>query len=50
VTLLERQGNDRVPELLAIRYGRMASSPFAFYRGAALPMASATCHILRGPA
>jgi len=26
--------------LLPIRYGRMASSPFAFFRGAALPMAS----------
>jgi uncharacterized protein (DUF2252 family) len=29
-----------VPELLPIRYGRMASSAFAFFRGAALPMAS----------
>jgi uncharacterized protein (DUF2252 family) len=40
VSLLEGQGLDRVPELLPIRYGRMASSAFAFFRGAALPMAS----------
>jgi uncharacterized protein (DUF2252 family) len=29
-----------VPELLPVRYGPMASSAFAFFRGAALPMAS----------
>ena len=40
LSLLEGQGLDRVPELLPIRYGRMASSAFAFFRGAALPMAS----------
>ena len=40
VSLLEGQGLTRVPELLPIRYGRMASSEFAFFRGAALPMAS----------
>jgi uncharacterized protein (DUF2252 family) len=40
VSLLERQGASRVPELLPIRYGRMLASPFAFFRGAALPMAS----------
>jgi uncharacterized protein (DUF2252 family) len=40
VSLLERQGTARVPELLPIRYGRMLASPFAFFRGAALPMAS----------
>jgi len=40
LALLEGQGLTRVPELLPIRYGRMASSPFAFFRGAALPMAS----------
>jgi uncharacterized protein (DUF2252 family) len=40
LTLLEGQGLNRVPELLPIRYGRMASSAFAFFRGAALPMAS----------
>lgn len=38
--LLESQGASRVPELLPIRYGRMAVSPFTFFRGAALPMAS----------
>jgi uncharacterized protein (DUF2252 family) len=40
VALLERQAASRVPELLPIRYGRMAVSPFTFFRGAALPMAS----------
>jgi uncharacterized protein (DUF2252 family) len=40
LALLEGQGLSRVPELLPIRYGRMASSPFGFFRGAALPMAS----------
>ncbi len=39
VTLLEGQAAARVPELVPIRYGRMAVSPFAFFRGAALPMA-----------
>jgi uncharacterized protein (DUF2252 family) len=40
LTLLLDQDRTRVPELLPIRYGRMASSAFAFFRGAALPMAS----------
>jgi uncharacterized protein (DUF2252 family) len=40
LSLLESQSAARVPELLPIRYGRMAVSPFAFFRGAALPMAS----------
>ncbi|MER5531389.1 DUF2252 domain-containing protein [Streptomyces sp. NPDC002677] len=40
VAVLERQGRDRVPELLPIRYGRMAASPFAFLRGAAAVMAA----------
>jgi len=40
VELLGRQGPSRVAELLPIRYGRMVSSPFAFYRGAALVMAA----------
>ena len=39
VTLLERQAETRVPELVPIRYGRMLVSPFTFYRGAALIMA-----------
>ena len=40
VELLERQAATRVPELVPIRYGRMLLSPFTFYRGAALIMAS----------
>jgi uncharacterized protein (DUF2252 family) len=40
VALLERQAATRVPELVPIRYGRMLVSPFTFYRGAALVMAS----------
>jgi uncharacterized protein (DUF2252 family) len=39
VELLERQGASRVPELLPIRYGRMVSTPFSFFRGAAAVMA-----------
>src|SRR3954463_9981099 len=40
VALLEEQAETRVPELVPIRYGRMLVSPFTFYRGAALIMAS----------
>ncbi len=40
VALLEEQAPSRVPELVPIRYGRMLTSAFAFYRGAALIMAS----------
>ncbi len=40
VALLEGQAESRVPELVPIRYGRMLVSPFTFYRGAALIMAS----------
>jgi uncharacterized protein (DUF2252 family) len=40
VDLLEEQAASRVPELVPIRYGRMLVSPFAFYRGGALIMAS----------
>jgi uncharacterized protein (DUF2252 family) len=40
VALLEGQAVTRVPELVPIRYGRMLVSPFTFYRGAALIMAS----------
>ena len=40
VELLGRQTASRVTELVPIRYGRMVSSPFAFYRGAALVMAA----------
>jgi uncharacterized protein (DUF2252 family) len=40
VALLEEQAVTRVPELVPIRYGRMLVSPFTFFRGAALIMAS----------
>ncbi len=40
VALLESQAASRVPELVPIRYGRMLVSPFTFFRGAALIMAS----------
>jgi uncharacterized protein (DUF2252 family) len=40
IELLERQAQSRLPELVPIRYGRMLTSAFAFYRGAALIMAS----------
>jgi uncharacterized protein (DUF2252 family) len=40
IAILERQGSTRVQELLPIRYGRMAVSPFTFYRGAAAVMAA----------
>jgi uncharacterized protein (DUF2252 family) len=40
VALLQQQEASRVGELLPIRYGRMSVSPFTFYRGAALVMAS----------
>ncbi len=40
IALLEDQAASRVPELVPLRYGRMLVSPFTFYRGAALIMAS----------
>jgi uncharacterized protein (DUF2252 family) len=40
VALLEEQAAERAPELAPIRYGRMLSSAFAFYRGGALIMAT----------
>jgi uncharacterized protein (DUF2252 family) len=40
VSLLERQAQTRVEDLVPIRHGRMLVSPFTFYRGAALIMAS----------
>ncbi len=40
VDLLESQAPSRLPDLIPIRYGRMAVSPFTFFRGAALVMAS----------
>jgi uncharacterized protein (DUF2252 family) len=40
IGILEAQATSRVADLVPIRYGRMVSSPFAFYRGAAAIMAS----------
>jgi uncharacterized protein (DUF2252 family) len=40
LVMLEAQATTRVEELVPIRYGRMAVSPFTFYRGAAKVMAA----------
>jgi uncharacterized protein (DUF2252 family) len=40
VAIIEAQDARRVPELVPIRHGRMAASPFTFYRGAAAVMAA----------
>lgn len=40
VAILEAQARTRVPELVPIRYGRMLSSPFGFFRGGAAIMAA----------
>ena len=40
IATLERQAETRTPELVPVRYGRMARSPFAFLRGAAAIMAA----------
>jgi uncharacterized protein (DUF2252 family) len=40
VELLSESNAGRLPELVPIRFGRMASSPFAFYRGSAALMAA----------
>jgi hypothetical protein len=40
IAILTAQARLRVPELVPIRYGRMAVSPFTFYRGAAAIMAA----------
>jgi uncharacterized protein (DUF2252 family) len=40
VAILEAQAESMVEQLLPIRYGRMAVSPFTFYRGAAAVMAA----------
>ena len=44
VAQLEEQAATRVPELVPVRRGRMMVSPFTYYRGAALPMASDLSH------
>jgi uncharacterized protein (DUF2252 family) len=38
--LIEQQAKTRLPELVPLRHARMAASPFAFFRGAALVMAA----------
>ena len=40
VEVLEASNAGRLPRLIPIRFGRMAASPFAFYRGAAAVMAA----------
>jgi uncharacterized protein (DUF2252 family) len=40
VDLIVESNNDRIPKLIPLRHGRMGVSPFTFYRGAALNMAS----------
>jgi uncharacterized protein (DUF2252 family) len=40
LTLLRAQDNDRMADLVPIRWGRMSTSPFAFYRGSAVLMAA----------
>ena len=40
VELLREANEGRIPELIPLRFSRMAQSPFAFYRGAAAVMAA----------
>jgi len=40
IALLRAQDDDRMADLVPIRWGRMSASPFAFYRGAAALMAA----------
>lgn len=40
IQILQESNQDRMPELVPIRYGRMLPSPFTFLRGAAVLMAS----------
>lgn len=40
IAILQAQSQDRVPELVPIRYGRMAASPFTYLRGAPAVMAA----------
>jgi uncharacterized protein (DUF2252 family) len=44
IELLREQASERVADLVPIRYERMAASPFAYFRGCALPMASDLSH------
>jgi uncharacterized protein (DUF2252 family) len=40
VAVLEEQAATRIPDLVPIRYGRMAESPLTFFRGSAATMAA----------
>ncbi len=40
LALLRAQDDDRMADLVPIRWGRMSTSPFAFYRGSAILMAA----------
>ena len=40
LTLLDEQNQARIPQLIPVRMGRMAASPFGFFRGAAAVMAA----------
>jgi uncharacterized protein (DUF2252 family) len=42
--ILALQATTRIPDLVPIRYGRMAASAFAFFRGAAAVMAADLAH------
>ena len=49
IAILEQQAASRVEELSPIRYGRMAASPFAFFRGAAAVMTADLGAVVRSP-
>ena len=40
IGLLHESNEGRIPELIPVRYGRMAQSPFTFFRGSAAVMAA----------
>jgi len=44
ISVLKQSSKGRMSDLLAVRYGRMMQSPFAFYRGAAAIMAGDLAH------
>ena len=47
IEVLLASNEDRLPELVPIRHGRMMQSPFAFYRGGAAIMAGDLAHTAR---
>jgi len=49
IAILEAQSTSRVADLNPVRYGRMAASPFAFFRGAAAIMAADLAAVIRSP-